>query len=347
MILSTRCDAGRPPLRAALHPRRRAAGALLAALLLGSSSAQAEEPARTDPVAAEALFKAGRDLLKQGDYAAGCPKFEASLALNPSASTMLNIARCHEHEGKVATAWHDYHRALVLNQETKGSERKRDLDDIASKGIAELEPRLPRLRIVLEQPPSGLKVTRDGKELPAGALGEALPADPGRHEITASAPGHKPVTRSVTLEEGKTETIELELERGGAAETPGEVEESGGAPAWAWVTGGVGLALIGGGIFFLVDDLSAISDLRAGCSTSWSGTSCAPGYDYASDNARKNRDFPLFLGLTGAGVVAVGIATYGILAAPRGPRSEQARTGTAVIPWVGREGAGATITGSF
>jgi hypothetical protein len=113
------------------------------------------------------------------------------------------------------------------------------------------------------------------------------------------------------------------------------------------VAGGAGLALVGAGVYFLVDDLSAIDDLRASCSTSWSGTYCAPGYDYASDNARKNRDFGLFVALTGAGVLALGAATYGIVTAPRAAPSEPAKAGAAVIPWVGREGAGATLSGRF
>lgn len=86
-----------------------------ASIGLSASPARAQRVAR-DPAAAEALFKAARALVEKGDYAAGCPKFEASLALNPSASTMLNIALCHEHDGKIASAWEAYNRALTLNR---------------------------------------------------------------------------------------------------------------------------------------------------------------------------------------------------------------------------------------
>src|SRR5262249_29289014 len=135
-----------------------------------------------------------------------------SLALNPSASTMLNIARCHEHDGRIATAWESYHRALALNHETMGAERQKALEDIAVKGAIALEPRLPRLRIVITRSPEGLIVQRDGKPVLATALGEALPADPGPHEIHASAPGYRSETRSVILEAGKTTMVELSLE---------------------------------------------------------------------------------------------------------------------------------------
>src|SRR5262249_48192369 len=62
--------------------RRIAARAIGAAVLLGAFLARAE-PAKRDPVAAEAIFRAGRDLLAQGNYAEACPKFEASFALDP------------------------------------------------------------------------------------------------------------------------------------------------------------------------------------------------------------------------------------------------------------------------
>lgn len=344
MILSTGRDARRPSLRAAPRPSICAAGALLAAILLGPSEARAQQAA-TDPVAAEALFKAGRDLIKKGDYAAGCPKFEASLRLNPTASTMLNIARCQEHEGKLAMAWASYNRARTLNDETKGAERRRELDAVATKGLAALEPRLPKLRVALARKPPGLKVMRGDKEILPAALGEAIPVDPGDYEVSASAPGYKAVKRSVTLNEGKTETVEIALEPDTTAPSPDA--EGGGVPVWAWVTGGAGIAMVGVGIYFLVDDLNAISDLRASCSTSWNGTYCASGYDYASDNARKNRDFGLFLGLTGAGILAIGAATVGILTAPSAGGPEAEKAGTAVIPWIGPEGAGATISGRF
>ncbi|MGK3999586.1 PEGA domain-containing protein [Sorangium sp. So ce1024] len=338
--------------RAAPAPGARAAVALAsaAAIALGGVTARAQQPAR-DPVAAEALFKAARALVDKGDFAAGCPKFEASLALNPSASTMINIARCHEHEGKLATAWHDYHRALVLNRETAGEQRRRGLEELATKGLAALEPRVPKLRVVVEGAPPGVEVQRDGTPLPAAALGEALPIDPGEHEIRASAPGHQPETRSVTLKEGETATVELTLRPAPAAppaSAPAAAKEapSGGVPAWAWISGAAGLALVGASVGFLLDDLSAIDALRGNCREAPGGTYCNPGYDYAADNARKNRDLALFVGLGGAGLVALGVATFGIVRAGGEDQAAPARAAV-VTPWIGPSGAGAGISGSF
>ncbi|MDI1445984.1 PEGA domain-containing protein [Polyangium sp. 6x1] len=331
MIRSTINDAARRGARF-----RPAVACVTWAIVAGAAPARAE-PVKSDPAAAEALFKAGRDLVKQGDYAAGCPKFEAALALNPSAGTMLNIARCHEHEGKLATAWEDYHRAQTLNRETAGAARKRELDDIAIQGIKDLEPRLPRLRVVVTAPPAGMEVSRDGKDLPSAAWGEALPVDPGKHEVSARAPGHKPRTAYVTLEEGKTSTVEIALEVG---TTP-----SGGVPVWAWIAGGAGLALVGVSAYFIYDHQAAIDALHEHCDVSYNGTYCASGYDYGADNGRKNLDFGLALGLGSAGVLALGAAVYGIATAPRSKSAEP--QGVAVMPWVAPGAGGAWISGRF
>lgn len=182
------------------------------ALLLAAASARAQPASpRRDPAAAEVLFRGAQEALEKGDRATACARFEASMALDPTVSTLINIAMCHEHDGKVATAWAELNRALVLNGETAGATRKRDLEAYARRLIAEIEPRLPRITVVLRARPAGLRVTRDGVELAPATLGEALPVDPGSHEILAAAPGHRPEKRAVTVAEGKAVTVELAL----------------------------------------------------------------------------------------------------------------------------------------
>lgn len=336
MTSSITCDVAR---------RRALASAALtaAAWLTGSGAlAQTAAPKPQDPVAAQALFKTARQLVDKGNYAEGCPQFAASFELYPSASTMLNVAQCHEHDGKLASAWEAYNQALTLNHETKGEERRKGLEDLAKKGIAALEPRLPRLLITIKAPPPGLKVQRDGKDLPTAALSAALPADPGAHQIEASAPGYRDESRSVTLEPGKTATVEITLQP--AAPGGKDTTASPSKPVWPWIVGAGGVALTGAAVFFLVDDLGAIHALRDNCRDVPGGTYCPSSYDYQADNARKNRDLPLFIGLGSAGVLALGAAIYG-LASTRKSDAEPPKT--TALPWVVPGGAGATVGGRF
>ncbi len=174
---------------------------------------------------ANALYDQGQALLKAGNQAAGCAKFEASLALSPAASTMINIARCHQQEGKLATAWAEYTQALRLNGDTAGAERRKALEELARQD--------PRARAALAQAAhrarasaAGCQVRSDDKELPMGALGEALPADPGPHVVRVSAPGYREETRSVTLEEGKTTGVEIELQSAAGQKAEAQVQPS-------------------------------------------------------------------------------------------------------------------------
>ena len=348
---------------------RPAIAALVLAFFLAPSLAGAQGQAR-DPAAAEALYKAGRDLVAKGDWDAACPKFEASMSLDPVASTLINIAKCNEHFGHLARAWADYKRALVLNQDTPGAERRKTLGDIATRGIEALEPRLPRMRIAVSDRPEGLRVTRDGQELPLAMLGEVVPVDPGSHEVSATAPGYGLDKQTVKAEEGKTIEVSLRLSRSAGADAAGpsspaggtasglpsegegpDKPQAGGIPTWVWIVGGAGVALVGAGVAFRIDGLAAESTLDEKCGEQ---RICDPasGYDPGPDNDRKNRDFILFAALGGAGAAAVGAAVIGAIVAPPSP-PPKARAASALTPrlsaggWISPAGFGASLKGVY
>jgi len=186
-------------------------GLAICSLLLSSVAGAANAQPARDPAAAEGLFRDAIKALDAGDWAAACPKFSASMELDPSPGTSINVARCHEHDGKLAKAWAEYQRAKVLNQETAGTQRKQELAIYIDKQIAVLEPRLPRLRIRVSARPEGLHVERDGQPVPAGALGEPVPVDPGTRVVTVGAPGHRTERREVAVAEGQSADVTIEL----------------------------------------------------------------------------------------------------------------------------------------
>jgi len=155
---------------------------------------------------AQQLFNQGRELATAKRWAEACPKFEASLRYDPVLGTRLNLATCYEQIGKLASAWALYRDSVELAGKAGDAKRR----DYAKKRVEALEPRLPRLTIAAPaRPPAGLVVKRDGTQIELGALNNALYVDPGVHEITASAPGFDPFTGTVTLVEGKTETLRI------------------------------------------------------------------------------------------------------------------------------------------
>jgi hypothetical protein len=159
-----------------------------------------------DKVAAEALFRAGREALTKGDHAAACQRFEESNRLEPAVGTVFNIANCREKLGQLASAWQRYQEAV--QKLPSGDDRIK----IASQRAAALEPRLPRLTLSLPpEAPPGTVIVKDGTELGSGSLGVPLPVDPGDHTLIVRAPGHEDERSQVTLAEAETRALTLKL----------------------------------------------------------------------------------------------------------------------------------------
>ncbi|HEY2408365.1 MAG TPA: PEGA domain-containing protein [Polyangiaceae bacterium] len=174
-----------------------------------AAAARAEPNAARDPVGAEAIFNDAKRLLNKGDWPGACEKFAGSFELDPAVSTLVKIAKCREHEGKLASAWYEYQRALKLNRELASSERRRqELENFIGGEVDKLSPRVPKLRVVLDAPPAGVELTRDGKRM---TLGESIPVDPGEHVLVVNAPGYAEQTQTVSLTAGQTLSVPFKL----------------------------------------------------------------------------------------------------------------------------------------
>ena len=83
--------------------------------------------------------------------------------------------------------------------------------------LADLQPRIPTLRIEVRPAPGTLRnlaLSLNGRPLPSEVIGIARPLNPGTYQITATAwgiPPAKPV--HVTLSERDVRTIEVILGR--------------------------------------------------------------------------------------------------------------------------------------
>jgi hypothetical protein len=179
----------------------RASHVALVIALAGLAPAPAFAQGRDAP-AAEVLFAEGREAMDRRDYEVACKKFEESYRLDPASGTLLNLAKCEESLGKLASAWQ--HNKEVAEQLPSTDKRRAKLQKL----IDELEPRVPRLIIKLspEAPPDST-VKRDAIELGSASLGVALPVDPGDHVITVTAKGRADQTIPIRLAEGDRKEI--------------------------------------------------------------------------------------------------------------------------------------------
>jgi hypothetical protein len=193
--------------------------ALVAAVVVFGGASPARAAPTSDPAAAEQLFEHGKALLKADDWPGACAKFQASMDLDPAVGTLLKLARCHEHDGQLARALADYQAALALNRRKPGqtAARRAELEAFTTSALDALRPKVPRLRIVVQDKPAGLRITRNGQPLPVAALDEELPVDPGPLEILAEAPGYAAVSRTETAVAGRVTEVAITLVPVGSA----------------------------------------------------------------------------------------------------------------------------------
>lgn len=159
--------------------------ALAVSLALSSASAAAQPQPTECTAVAEALFKQARSLFKEAHYAEACPKFAESQRLKPKLGTLLNLAVCHEKLGKIATAWAEYTSAATIARR----ELRKEREEFAREKVAALEKQLARITLRVSAPPADLRLALDDQPLEGAALDTSLPIDPGKHTLTATAPG--------------------------------------------------------------------------------------------------------------------------------------------------------------
>jgi hypothetical protein len=156
--------------------------------LMAAASARAQTPSSSDKALAEALFQDGRALLASGKVPEACAKFAESEQIEPKLGTLLNLATCHERQGKTASAWAEFTQAVARAQHLHQSER----EALAREHARDLEKRLSMLDIGLDDAAPGESVKVDGRVLGPGAIGTPFPVDPGEHLVEAFAPEREP-----------------------------------------------------------------------------------------------------------------------------------------------------------
>ncbi len=283
-----------------------------------------------DEAVAHQLFQQGRAALEGGNYAAACPKLAESQRLSPRGGTLLNLARCHELEGKTASAWAEFGAALRQAKR----EGRADREAIALEHLGALEARLSRLTVIV--PPAveieGLEVRYDGTEFKRAVWGEAVPVDPGAHVVEASAPGKLPFRASLRVgPAGDRQSVTLPPWRDAPRAPGGARPPGGGAPTAApegaspyraigWATLGVGAAGVGASALLGALALSERAEAKDLCGADGDPARCLDSSGVAAnDRARSLADVATLSGAIGAALAGAGV--YLVLSHPRRPSS--------------------------
>jgi hypothetical protein len=160
--------------------------------------AAAADPSTATVATAQALFDEARKLFDDGRFHEACEKFGASAKIEPREGTLLNLALCHQKEGKTASAWVEFIAARARARAEGHPEREK----FATERIDALAATLTRLRLVVaaESRAPGLTLTLDGEKTADAAWNTDIPVDPGPHVVEASAPGRVAWRKDIDVE---------------------------------------------------------------------------------------------------------------------------------------------------
>jgi hypothetical protein len=287
---------------------------------------------------AEKLFQDGRELFTSGNYDAACPKFAESYRLDPGAGTLLNLAACHEKQGKTATAWSEFelaHQELLRSADERAT--------YAATQAKNLKGTLSYLTIEVatDAKLDGLVVTLDGTAVGDAVWGTESPVDPGRHRVSASSPGHQAWEQEVELKAGSDRVIvripKLDALEGVAAplEPAGEVAVAEGSPGISTAAIVSGAATLAMGGLFAVSGLVYLDEKKK-------------ADDPANLDAPTNRDSAntwgvVNLAAAAGAVVGAGLTTYFLVQG----NSDDAPPSAMISPWLSPQIGGAALSGHF
>ncbi len=312
---------------------------LMAGTLLAAPAGA--EPTKEAREASKASFVEARKLWDGGNYLEACAKFEESYQHAPSVGNLLNLGRCAERRGKLATAKRYFERSAEMAEADGEAERAK-----AARGlIAGLEPRLSKVEVTVDPQPEGLEVTLDGQPIQLG--GGPVEVDPGEHRIAAYAPGYERDEERVEIQsEGELRSVALNLTKlPGPDVTTGE-ERGPGLLIGGIATAGVGaVGLVIGSVFGTMA-LGKQSDLEETCTIPSQcprmrddGTSFDA--EQIKSDARQDATISTASFAVGGALVGVGLTLIlvDVLTDDDSPPSDD----VAFIPYLGLEGAGAGL----
>lgn len=285
---------------------RRLLGALAMALATSALAPRALAQTTEELQAARELFQEAFADEQQQRYPEALEKFQRVAKVKESASVRYRIATVLMAMGRLREA-RDLFRALAADKSALPPSDQ-EISDSAAERSAELDRRIPRLALRLEDnPPEDVHVTIDGAPVPVSTTPRPIELDPGEHLVVATGRGSAPSEQKITLADGAGEVpyaVTLEPARSPEQEPP--PSERGATLGWAAIGGG-GVLFVTGAVLLLARE-GAIGDIEGACPGGVCPTSRRT--DVESDRSRAELFGPLGGALAVVGLAAAGAGVY-------------------------------------
>jgi hypothetical protein len=331
-------------------------------LVIGTARTATAQPSSQDTAVASRLFDDAAKLMASDRAPEACPKYAESQRLDPQLGTLLHLAECYAKVGKTASAWASFKDAAELADQRNDPREAKIRERVAS-----IEKTLSSVVVmVAPSEPADLEVRQDGQIVGRAAWGSPLPADPGTHDVTATASGRKPWRATVQVTaDGATVHVNIPILE--AAPAPFAVAPAPQANAMrvtsassqppapkadasssagstqrllGWTTVGAGVVGLTVGFVFELQRSAKLSDRDGVCPTR---RDCTTDDQARVDSLTSDARSASTVGLVG--FVAGGVLTAGGLAlvftAPTGSPSNS----VAILPVAARGFEGVAVTG--
>jgi len=322
------------------------------ALLVIAVLVAASSPASADK--ADKLFKKGKKLLAEKKYADACAAFEQVDKIDPGIGAKLNVARCFEEWGRLATAYRWYIDAEVMASASK-DDRATKIKELA----AELDTNVPRVTIKVPEganPDVLATLTIDGKPVAVDTLGIEQRVDPGPHLIEFVVDGTKK-KKMAPVERGGSSEVTLDIPKGKGKPKPKTIVKKQGdsepepepppAPGRTQRIAGITLIATGGVAIGVASALTLSARgsykdaLEEHCMGSTSMCS-AEGLTITGD-ARSRANIATVVSIAGGAAIIGGVVLY--LIAPRA--ATDGEHALYLTPTVGDDGGGLVFGGRY
>lgn len=159
--------------------------------------------AQNNSAEARAHFEAGVAASNQGRWQDALREFEQARAIQATAPVLYNLGLAQRAVGRVRDARATFRTLIEQHGARLANDRRTEIQGY----ITDADAAVGRIELTIS--PANATVTIDGTP----TAERSVEADPGRHEIVVSAPGHQQSRREVDLRRGSSATLDVRLER--------------------------------------------------------------------------------------------------------------------------------------
>jgi tetratricopeptide (TPR) repeat protein len=190
---------------------------LFGATPLWPAASWAAEASAPEISVARRLFDEGKVAEDAGRFREAAEKFRKAVAIKDTPGMRFHLARCEEGQGAFVEALLEYDRAReLLDSGVKAVDVEKLLPDARER----VRAKLSQLTLRLPEGIANARIELDDKPLSDSVVGTALPVNPGKHRLRASAPGRQSYAGELELTQGESKQIVIELPLVPAVPTP-------------------------------------------------------------------------------------------------------------------------------